>query len=134
MDVKWTGRIRVNERGITPEQYKMFFGRWKFGISFNMVNLLLEDNANGMMTECVPADELNDEATAAIKDQVLHMNKMEGTINLGGEELRWAWDFAEFTDDRTGDPIERKDIPEWQMEKILDTMLNDQCHWGIVEG
>lgn len=43
-EISWSNRLYVNEPEITPEQYKMFFGRHQFGISFDVANLFLKEN------------------------------------------------------------------------------------------
>ncbi len=125
----WYGRIYVDEPEITPEQYKMFFGKYQYGISFKMANFILDNRVNGNDEEIVPADELCDEAKAQIKAMVIEDGDMDGTIEIEGFTLKWKWE-VRITCDQTGEDITTQNLDEHALRKILTDMLDNEAHWG----
>jgi len=125
----WYGRIFVDEPQITPEQYKMFFGKYQYGISFNMANAILDNRVHGNDEEIVPADELCEEAKAQIKAMITEDGDMEGTIIIEGFTLDWKWEPV-ITCDQTGGNVTIKDMEKHSINKILTDMLDNEAHWG----
>ena len=125
-EVAWNGRIYVNEPQITPEQYKTFFDRCEYGISFNTANSILRNRQNGNLEEVVPADELNEEAKEQIKEQAL-MGDTYGIIEDEGQILSWDWDYEITKDD---EEVHWEDMEDYEKEKILTDMLDNECVWG----
>lgn len=125
-EVSWNGRIYVDEPQITPEQYKIFFGRYEFGISFNTANSILRNRQNGDLDEVVPADELNDEAKDQIKDDAMY-GSTSGEIEYAGQTLNWSWDYEIIKDD---EEVSWDDMEDYEKEKILTDMLDNECRCG----
>lgn len=125
----WNGRIYVDEPQISPEQYKMFFGKSQYGISFEMANSILKNRQEGYMEEVVPADELCGEAIEQIKEQVLS-GEASGEIEIEGVTLSWNWDPEISMDD--GIETTFWDLGGWTQEKILKAMLDNECHSGEI--
>ena len=128
--VTWCGRARVEEKAITPEQYKMFFGRYQYGISFKVANTILKYNQEGIGEEIVPADELNKDAIDQIKTQVLDDEALEGTIEYEGQTLHWAW--TPKVTNADGVEIDLFRLDRWMISQILEQMLDDESHWGVI--
>ena len=130
--MNWNGRIYVDEEQITPEQYKMFFGKYEFGISFDMANSILKNRTEGELGEVVPADELCEEAKQQIKDIVMY-GDTSGDIEIGGQTLHFDWDIEISDEDEEGEPLDREwaDLEDWEKKKILTDMLDNECVWGM---
>ena len=126
-EVSWNGRIYVDEPKITPEQYKMFFARNEFGISFDVANSILHNRQEGYKEEVVPADELNYDAISQIKEQAMD-GDTDGEIEYEGSTLSWGWDYEILRD---GEEISWEDMDDWEKEKILTDMLDNECMWGM---
>ena len=45
--ITWNGRIFIDEERITPQEYKEFFDRGMFVISFDMANSILKNRTEG---------------------------------------------------------------------------------------
>ena len=127
-EISWNGRIFVDEPQITPEQYKMFFDRCEFGISFDTANLILRNRAEGYKEEVVPADELFSEARELIKDQISDTRSTSGTIEFEGQSLNYDWD-VDIT--RDGEEITVEDLEDFELNKILTDILDNECTWGM---
>ena len=128
MSISWYGRAYIDEKSISPEQYKMFFDRCEFGIKFDIANMILKDNSEGNYNEVVPADELTNEARADIKSQIMSGN-MSGEIELEGHALKWKWEPKCFDD---GTPVLFDSLEEYVREKMVDDMLS--CYYcGIID-
>lgn len=126
-EVTWNGRIYVDEPSITPEDYKEFFSPGYFVIGFATTNAILKQRQDGYLEEVVPADELNDEARQMIKDQALEGNT-SGEIELYGRYLHWDWEYEIIRD---GKEIEWTDLEDYEQEKILEDMLDNECRCGM---
>lgn len=126
----WNGRLYVDEKSITPEQYKMFFGKNEFGITFDTANCILKNRAEGFMDEIVPADELSEEAISDIKTQVMD-GYMSGTIYCEGQSLNWSWDSLEINMD-DGEDTKFCQLSEGTKNHILNCMLDNECHCGEI--
>lgn len=127
-EITWAGRIYVDEKKITPQEYKEFFERGEFVISFKVANTILRNREEGNFDECVPADQLIQEARNDIKRQVMGNYETEGVIELEGQTLNWKWE-PEITRDR--EEISIEDLEDYELEKILTDMLDNECHWGM---
>lgn len=126
-EMSWYGRIYVDESDITPEQYKEFFDHGYYVIKFDIANSILKHMNDEGNEECVPADQLNDEARRQIKEQAMDGNT-SGTIEMYGRTLDWNWDP---TIRRDGEDITWDDVEDWEKEKILTDMLDNECHMGM---
>lgn len=127
-EISWNGRIFVDEPQITPEQYKMFFDRCEFGISFDVANSILKNRTEGYKEEVVPADELCEEAKSLIKDQVSDTRSTSGTIEFEGQSLNYDWDVDITRDD---EEITVEDLEDYELNKILTDILDNECTWGM---
>ena len=129
MEVTWNGRAYVNEESITPEQYKMFFGKDKYGIKYNIANMILGEMYRDGAEEIVPCDELNADSRETIKEAIRNGHTC-GRLECEGETLAWAWE-PELTSE--GEEITIDALDEYALEYIADQMLNNEAHWGIME-
>ena len=137
MDITWNGRMYVDEKQITPEQYKMFFGLYEYGISFATANKILQNRQEGNLDEIVPCDELSPMSIELILDDIHHLHNLEGTIDHEGQSLNWKWEpeINGTLDDQNDDYQENIDffiLPEWVQDKMLSDMLRKECHWGMI--
>lgn len=130
--MEWNGRIYVDEEQITPEQYKMFFDRCEYGISFSMVNSILRNITEGYLEEVVPADELSSEARELIKDQAM-CGETYGEIEIEGQYLNWGWNYEISDEDEEGNQydLDWEDVGVFAKEKILTDMLDNECRCGM---
>ena len=126
--ITWNGRIFIDEERITPQEYKEFFDRGMFVISFDMVNSILKNRTEGYKEEIVPADQLFDEARELIKTQVLETREPSGSISMEGQTLSYDWNYDLCIDDEDA-TIE--ELEDYELEKILVQMLDDGCHSGM---
>lgn len=127
-EISWNGRIYVDEPQITPEQYKMFFDRCEFGISFDIANSILKNRTEGYKEEVVPADELCEEAKSLIKDQISDTRSTSGTIEFEGQSLNYDWDVDITRDD---EEITVEDLEDYELNKILTDILDNECRCGM---
>ena len=126
--ITWNGRIFIDEERITPQEYKEFFDRGMFVISFDMANSILKNRTEGYKEEIVPADQLFDEARELIKTQVLETRESSGSISMEGQTLSYDWNYDLCIDDEDA-TIE--ELEDYELEKILVQMLDDGCHSGM---
>jgi len=126
--ISWNGRIFIDEEKITPQQYKEFFDRGMFVISFDVANYILKNRMEGYKEEVVPADQLFDKARELIKEQVLETREPSGSIDMEGQTLSYDWEYEIYIDDEAA-TIE--ELEDWELEKILVQMLDDCCHSGM---
>lgn len=131
--MEWNGRIFVDEEKITPEQYKMFFDRCEYGISFNVANSILKNQKTiKYYNEVVPADELSYEARELIKEQALN-GETSGEIEIEGQTLRWNWNYEISDEDEDGNTFDLtwSNVEDFEREKILTDMLDNECVSGM---
>ncbi len=126
--ITWNGRIFIDEERITPQEYKEFFDRGEFVISFNVANSILKNRTEGYKEEIVPADQLFDKARELIKEQVLETREPSGSISIEGQTLSYDWNYDLCIDDEDA-TIE--ELEDYELEKILVQMLDDGCHSGM---
>lgn len=125
----WYGRAHVAEKSITPEQYKMFFGLYEFGVTLDMANSLLKCTKDKDSTEVLPCDEMNEIAKAQITEQILVDHTMTGTIEYAGQILDWTWDNLEITCDDGSRPT-FFDLADYERERIVREMLDNEYRCG----
>ena len=123
----WHGRAYVSESFITPEQYKMFFGRDEFGIKFDVANQILTANAKGDFDEVVPCDELSADSIVEIMKSILSGN-LSGKLQYHGQLLSWQWN-PSFTD-ADGCEMAFSEMPQEALAHILEDMLLYECRSG----
>lgn len=130
--MEWNSRIYVDEEQITPEQYKMFFDRCEYGISFDAANSILKNRTKGYLEEVVPADELSSEARELIKVQAMY-GETCGEIEIEGQYLNWDWNYEITDEDEEGNQydLDWEDVEDWAKEKILTDMLDNECVCGM---
>ena len=129
MTITWNGRAFVTEESITPEQYKMFFGKDEYGIKYDIANMILHDMLIGESEEVVPCDELCNESRIDIANAIMDGHNC-GRLQMNGQTLSWAWE-PELTSE--GEEISFSDLSSYALDKIAHQMLEDEAHWGIVE-
>ncbi len=82
-DFYWDGEIVVDEKSVTPEQYKLFFSRHGEASTFKDINWLLDNLA-------VYINELNEETSYTIKQQILD-GESSGVVESGDYMLHWKF-------------------------------------------
>ena len=146
-EITWSGRLFIDEQQITPEQYKMFFGRSEFGIRYSAANSILKSNSSGDYDEIVPGHELNEETTDTILYQFLYDEGYKtvsekaytetdaeelyiGTVQHEGFTLHWRWE-PEIVDENDK-PVSFKEANNWAKRQVLTQMLKEKSGWGRV--
>ena len=127
-DISWCGRIFIDEERITPQEYKEFFDRGEFVISFDVANCILKNRMEGYKEEVVPADQLFDAARELIKEQVFETREPSGNISMEGQTLSYDWEYDIYID---GENATIEELEDWELAKILVQMLDDGYHAGM---
>lgn len=127
VETSWNGRIYVDEPELTKTQYETFFERREYGISFEIANQILKNRQEGFLDEVVPADELTENSRREIMRQV-KAGKSSGTVELNGITLDWNWDYEIYRDDKV---ISHTELEDFEIDKILTDMLDNQCVSGL---
>ena len=126
--ISWNGRIFIDEERITPQEYKEFFDRGEFVISFDVANCILKNRIEGYKDEIVPADQLFDKARELIKEQVLETREPSGSISIEGQTLSYDWVYDICIDDEAATI---RELEDYELEKILVQMLDNCYHSGM---